>query len=151
MTTVVYRDGVMATDTAYIANGVTIVIGRRKIARRSDDGALIGGCGKSATVDAFIAWAVHGEIGDPPVMEEAAGIIAYIDGTIRGFDDDEGGGRRGFLIAPPYFAIGSGAEYAFGAMFAGADAETSVRAAIAHDKSTNGDVLILRHLEPKGA
>ena len=44
----------------------------------------------------------------------------------------------------PYFAMGSGRDFALGAMAAGASAEEAVRAAIAHDVYSGGEVVTLR-------
>jgi hypothetical protein len=48
------------------------------------------------------------------------------------------------LKATKYTAIGSGAALALGAMFAGADTETAVRAAIKHDTKTRAPVITMR-------
>lgn len=144
MTTIAYRDGVIAADTSMTVNG-TVVPGRVKIAR-APDGRLIGGAGKAAFTESFRAWAITEE-GDPPKMEPGSvGFVIDTDGSVRLWDSDEGNGP--FTVRPPYIAVGSGQDYAMGAMFAGADAETAVRAAIAHDKSTNGDVLVLSRKKP---
>jgi ATP-dependent HslUV protease subunit HslV len=138
MTTIAYRDGVIAADTLMTCDG-SIMAGRVKIAR-ADDGRLIGASGASGFGDAFRKWALT-EQGEPPKLpEHSAGFIIDRDGSIRIFDADEGGA---FEIRPPYFAMGSGQNYAIGAMHAGAGAEAAVRAAIAHDPLTNGDVLVL--------
>lgn len=139
MTTVAWRGGVMAADTM-MTFGSTLIDGRIKIARR-DDGALIGAAGLCGRSEAFRAWALGGEVGNAPDMKDSTGIIVEPDGAVRVFDGEENGS---YTIRPPYFAIGSGTDHALGAMFAGASAETAVRAAILHDKSSGGAVTVIR-------
>lgn len=140
MTTIAYRDGVIAADTSMSCDGM-VLSGRVKIAR-ADDGRLIGAAGSSAYSDAFREWALKEQGNPPKTGADSIGFIIATDGSVRVWDSDEGDGF--FRVHPPYFAAGSGAPVAFGAMHVGADAEAAVRAAIAHDKSTNGDVLVLR-------
>lgn len=129
----------MAADTGVCA-GDMVIVGRIKIYRR-DDGALIGGAGKGGYCHAFRKWALGGENGEPPASrDDSAGMIVMPDGLIRLWDNEVGLNE----LTTDYFAIGSGQEYAMGAMFCSASAEDAVRAAIAHDAFTNGDVMILR-------
>lgn len=128
----------IAADTSSVIGGI-VMEGRVKIAR-AEDGRLIGAAGLCGYCEAFRAWALK-EDGEAPNSKDSIGFIVDLDGTIRIWDSEEGGGP--YRIKPPYFAAGSGAEYAMGAMHANATAEQAVRAAIAHDKSTNGDVLVL--------
>jgi hypothetical protein len=123
-----------------MCNG-SVMSGRVKVCK-ARDGRLIGAAGKSSYCDAFRKWAMT-EKGRPPKMEtDSCGIIIGTDGKVRIFDSDEGAGC--YELSPPYFAVGSGQDYAMGAMHYGAGAEAAIRAAIAHDKGTNGEVLVLR-------
>lgn len=47
-------------------------------------------------------------------------------------------------VSQDFYAIGSGAEYAMGAMAYGADAETAVKAAMKFNTKTGGTVTVLR-------
>lgn len=140
MTTIAYRDGVIAADTC-MALGSVVIPGRVKIARALD-GRLIGAAGASGFGDTFRTWALTEKGETPKVANDSVGFIVDLDGSIRIWDSDEGHGP--FTVRPPYYAVGTGAECAMGAMHYGAGAEDAVRAAIAHDKSTNGDVFVLR-------
>jgi ATP-dependent HslUV protease subunit HslV len=141
LTIIAYRDGILAADTSTMIDG-NVHLGRTKIARRATDGALIGSCGLSGFGDAFRRWALDGEIGAAPeVAKDSGGIIISAKGVVRIFDDACGC----FELVPPYFAYGSGAPIALGAMFAGASAEEAVRAAIQHDRNCGGRVLALSH------
>lgn len=142
MTTIAYRDGVLAADSLTTRGG-TIDGHVRKIDRR-DDGLLIAATGSLAYNSMFRAWALAGMAGDPPKSpnEDAGGgtgVLFWPDGRVEFYEAE---GR--FSLDAPYHAIGCGFQIALGAMFAGADAETAVRAAVAHDTCTGGEVIVLR-------
>lgn len=141
MTTIAYRNGCLAADTA-ILNGYNI-LGDAIVKIASDHGCLAGAAGDAGYCAAFLRWFRNGEQGDPPKAGKEdgnfdSGIIVRPDGSI---DRHEIGGWH--TIRPRYYALGSGRDHAFGAMFAGADAETAVRAAIEHDPGTAGSITVL--------
>jgi hypothetical protein len=146
ITTIAYKNGFLAADTASNLQGV-ITPGRTKIARRSD-GVLVGTAGQCAFGDAFRSWVLKNQIGAPPkIPDDSGAFIILPDGTVRIWDPSEGAGS--FTIHPPFYARGSGREFALGAMHAGATAEEAVRAAIALDPATNGEIMVLSHGEIK--
>lgn len=136
MTTIAYRDGVMAGDSLITSDNVRCGY-MRKIARR-DDGALCGVCGSASLLRAILAWFLSGEPADgrPQITDnDACFIIVRTNGRVeshdqRGFSDD----------TAPFFALGSGRELAMGAMAAGATAIEAVRAAAKLDIRTGGTV-----------
>lgn len=142
MTTIAYRNGMIAADSAMLSgsalSGEIVKIARRK------DGALAGAAGDAAYCSLFLGWFRRGERGRGPVAREGqnwidrAAIIRR-DRTIEIFEP-----HGTFACQAPYYALGSGKEFALGAMFAGADAETAVRAAVAHDPYTDGRILVMR-------
>jgi ATP-dependent HslUV protease subunit HslV len=67
-------------------------------------------------------------------------VIYRRSGTIDVFEP-----RGKFAMNAPFYAFGSGKEPALGAMFAGADAETAIEAAIQFDPHTGGEITVLRH------
>lgn len=142
MTTIAYRDRVLAADTAMCQGGVMVgsVV---KIARRND-GDMCGAAGDAAYNAAFRDWFLGGEEGNPPQAKQEEGIFdrGVIFRKAGGIDVFEPRGK--FSVLAPYFAFGSGKEAALGAMFAGADAETAVRAAIQFDPHTGGEITLLR-------
>lgn len=139
MTTIAYRKGVLAADTRMI-QGSAIIGNVTKIVRR-DDGALAGGAGDLAWVQAFHRWFMAGEEGDPPILEDGSkGLIVRRRKPVEMF---EPGGTVEWK--PPYLAIGSGKEFALGAMFAGASAIEAIKAAMAFDPGTGGEVMVLTH------
>ena len=141
MTTIAYVRGAMAADTLMI-KGTTIIGQCVKIVRREKDGALCGGAGNLAWVQAFHIWFLDGENTDlPPMTEYDNGIIVRDgDGEIEIFED---GGS--FCFEPRYAAIGSGKDFALAAMSLGADAETAIKTAMGFDPGTGGEVTVLSH------
>jgi hypothetical protein len=143
MTTIAYRNGILAADTGMSAGG-SIVGSVTKIAR-SEKGDLAGAAGDASYNHDFIAWFVGGEQGNPPEAQEEdktfdRGVIFRRDGRIEVFEP-----RGRFECSAPYYAFGSGRPEALGAMFVGASAEQAVQAAIAHDPYTFGDIDVLSH------
>jgi 20S proteasome alpha/beta subunit len=143
MTVIAYRDGLLAADTG--ASRGNTVAGRVVKICHAANGALAAAAGGAGFNGRFLRWASQGEAWPCPEAKTSdechdTGIIFRPDGAIELY---EPGGM--FVLTAPYFAIGSGRDQALGAMFVGADAEAAVRAAIAHDVWTNGDVVSIRH------
>lgn len=143
MTTIAYRDGVIAADTGLTLGSSRTICTVTKIARNSK-GDLVGVCGGATFGGQFLTWFVNGEeLSKRPSFEkdEDRTIVIRRNGEIEIHE------VGGFYPIPkaPYFAIGAGRHEALGAMFVGADAETAVRAAMAHDPSTFGEVMVLHH------
>jgi hypothetical protein len=143
VTTIAYRDGVLAADTAMCLSG-TMVGQMVKIVRR-DDGDMAGTSGNADFASKFQDWFMGGENGESPKPTESErhmdrGVIFRKAGPIEVF---EPGGM--FKISADYYAFGSGMDYAIGAMFAGAEATVAVEAAIEHDPHSGGTVTVLRH------
>ena len=143
MTTIAYRDGVLAADSI-ISVGGSLGSHTDKIARRAD-GHMAGGAGTCAYWQRFCTWFMAGENGDPPEAKVSAdfldrGVIFRPDGSFEVFEPEGMSVQRG-----NYYAMGSGRAEALGAMFAGADAPTAVRAGIEHDSNSGGSVMVLSH------
>jgi ATP-dependent HslUV protease subunit HslV len=143
MTTIAYRDGMLAADTL-----ITCGDSRDGFAAKivKVDGMLCGASGSAIHGQAFVAWLKKGREGDCPLLglgekDRTNGIMVSPDGKLRMWSD------TGFWDFEPhggYYAIGSGCEYATGAMAMGATAEQAVRVAIKHDVRSGGDVTVLR-------
>ena len=124
MTTIVYRDGTLAADTRMI-QGTAIIGNISKIVRRHA---------------AAQRWFLDGEEGDPPVEDETKALVIDPRGKVEMFEADGTIEWRA-----PYLAIGSGKEFALGAMFMGATAQEAVRAAMQFDPYSGGRVMTLTH------
>lgn len=148
MTTIVFRDGILTADGNSYRNNTRVFTNKAKIHRLAN-GDLIGSAGTSSALQGFIAW-LNGD-GDlakrPPTDDASIVLFRRGDPRIRIF---ESGGYED-LNPQPYFAIGSGQEFAYGALFMGANAEQALDAAIRHDPWTGGDVTVLRfdEVEPR--
>lgn len=140
MTTIAYRDGVLAADTMVsrdgMVSGYTV-----KVERRGPIFAAY--AGNCAMGQAFLDWFRKGMKGDPPPMVDGdcscAGILIADDAII-----EWSGQPRPDWIKAPFAAWGSGAQFALGAMAFGATAESAVYAAMTLDHGTGGRVTALR-------
>jgi len=134
VTTVAYRDGVIACDTQVSRNDC--LVGYAPKAGRIGR-LLYGFSGELHTGQAFYSWLKEGASGTFAVPESVnATCICVVEGRIVEFgkiDID--------YMRAPFVAIGSGWEVATGAMLAGATATEAVRAAAKVDLYTGGDIL----------
>lgn len=144
MTTIAYRNGILAADTRVTIGGSAV--GRMiKIARR-EDGALAFAAGAAGYNHAFLNWFMQGEKEKPPEAKLCdnlidRGVIVHSEGgMITVFEPD---GK--FEFSAPYCAIGSGRDIALGVMHHGGSAEQAVEAAIHHDNDTGGSIVVLKH------
>ena len=141
MTTIAYRYGMIAADTG-ISVGDSWQGEMTKIAKNGN-GGLAGATGSIGFTSAFLDWFTNSKPHtDKPVAMDTQygsdiGIIIY-NTLLGGIEVHDASGVS--IITAPYYAIGSGAPEALGAMFAGADAKMAVLAAMQHDAHTWGRV-----------
>ncbi|HSE77284.1 MAG TPA: hypothetical protein VLG66_04720 [Alphaproteobacteria bacterium] len=138
MTTVAVRDGVMAADTLLIRSEVRCSIG--KIFRR--DYGLVGGAGSRSDILRLLEWYDGDRRGKPDFVgygddrPEVDLLILERDGGLVVISQ--------YLVITrlrePFFAIGSGAAAALGAMHAGCDARRAVEIAARVDVNTQEPV-----------
>lgn len=136
MTTIAYRDGILAADgrTTY---GDTIFTDHSKKIHRLSDGALFALCGDVAYVQPMLD-ALEDDDVDLPQGEGFTAVIVEKDGKVRLYE-----GKGGFIaLDASYYAFGSGEEYAMGAMDMGASAHDAVRVACGRDLSSGGDIQV---------
>lgn len=128
----------LAADTGMINGG-----GRSgfitKIARNAG-GDLAGACGNATYLHKFLKWFSSGENGEPPEGQDEKG--NYDVGVIfRASGENVRFERAGsFVFRAEFYAIGSGAPEACGAMWAGASAKRAIAAAIELDTGTFGEI-----------
>lgn len=137
MTTIAYRDGVMASDSLVTAG--TLRCGSMRKITRNSVGWIGGGAGPMETIVRLLAWIDAGAEGEPPEMKEADAIIVSPDGVVHFWT----GAGPLTPVQGSFFAVGSGERVAVGAMAAGADAIQAVRLAIEYDTGTGGDIAFL--------
>lgn len=147
MTTIAYRDGIMASDSGSW-NGDACHGWARKLAR-GPDCVLHGVLGNAALCCAYLAWVDAGCHGEPPPNRSEddgkssayAVVCALPDGTIRYLTAD----GPEMIVGAPYYAEGAGAEVALGALFAGASAEQAIAAAKEHGPGAFGRIQTIAH------
>jgi hypothetical protein len=157
VTTIAFKDGVIAADRLICASheryGTTTKIGLTKDADGID--CAWGASGRTALSQRFERWAREGlPKGEPaPSMKEgegeAHGSLFYADGRVVTYDPDIPSGSplrvQMAQVHGSYVAtMGSGGEYALGAMAAGADAKQAVEIACLLDVSSGAGVDVLR-------
>jgi len=143
VTTIAYRDGVLAADSRVTSDNIITGSSTRKIVKRGP--VLAATCGTAAMGREFLCWVERGCPGDMPdiVHKRDSGwsCWAFLSTPLGNFLLQEPGLVR---VHGDYFAMGSGRELALGAMAYGASAEQAVAAAIMHDNNSGGPVHILR-------
>lgn len=139
MTVIVYRDGVIAADTA-VWLGQVITSYTKKI-RRLSDGRLFAAAGGAGTIAACFAWL--NDEGERPDAEKDGRFGALVLGS----DDlwlynhrfqSSRESLEGFSI------VGAHHELLLGALAMGAPAEVAVRIAIKYGDSAGGEVQVER-------
>jgi hypothetical protein len=151
MTTIAYKDGVLAADTRAFS-GSSQPMGQKQKIYRIKHGSIFGvstPCpGLSEEIKNWFVEAknldhepqLHGREFDMLEIDRAGQVFFY---------------HNSFMPAGPltaeYFAIGSGAEYALGAMGYGASAVDAVAVASAHDVWTGPTVTMIEIPKPKEA
>lgn len=140
MTTIAYRDGVLAADTLVTENGRRV----GHVQKIGKFGSVLWGVtGCLLHQVAFHDWLRGGLQGEPPGMKTPEGatstVIVIADGRLLTFDE------HGYdhMPMPDYHAIGSGAALALGAMSAGASAYRAVEAAMKLDVHSGGEITVL--------
>lgn len=137
MTTIAYRDGVLAADTATYLNDSSVrVPGRSSKVRKLPDGSLYSGAGVVSQIEALGRWLASGSSLEQPRFDDVTALHVRADGTVRIYD----GCAEREIIDAPFYAVGTGAAAAIGAMMAGATATEAIRIAMAIDPYTAGEI-----------
>jgi hypothetical protein len=142
MTTVVYRDGVMAGDTAVFDRGV--YCGQVTKIFKSPAGSLaaVAGClGDSVAMKEWVE--ERHALGAPPEFgdDDSEGLLVEPDGSVFWI----GPKQKRIKVDGPFHAIGSGFRIAIGALHAGADAVRAVEIAADVDNHTRRPIVYVNH------
>jgi ATP-dependent HslUV protease subunit HslV len=145
MTTIAYRDGVMAADSGVWLGDAVVPWARKLI--RGPDGALFGFSGNAGHATTFFEWVDGGYKGDRPKPEpepdgRSSLLVLHVpkDGPVRLIS-----AYGTEVYDAPYFSIGAGNVGALCAMHAGAGAEAAIEAAIVHAPGAQAPVRSIRH------
>ena len=144
MSTIAYRDGILASDSL-VTDGDRREGFMRKLFRLADN-RMVGFVGDAGYMEQFLAW-VDGR-GPCPDHEDGRTMEALIIAPSGAMTWVDNCGRR-LAFDANYAALGSGAAYAYGALAFGASAEDAVRAAIVHDVHSGGTIVTMS-LEQQG-
>lgn len=138
MTTVVYRDGIMAADTSTVAGDWLLPEKVTKIIKLVD-GRLVGFSGNFNMLAGFLEWlccpAEHLRP-RPDFKDEASAIVVSACGK-RVLKFQQAGHHQ---CNGPFVVLGSGLPSALGALHAGVDAREAVRIAALVDPWTGGEI-----------
>lgn len=140
MTTIIYmpKEGIIAADRMFSDN--TFAAETDKI-RRLKDGGWFAGCGECESIEKAFKWWEEGRPDPAPALENISVFVVYPD--------------RAYLIEAPHtvinirrtkkpIGIGTGAQYALGALDAGVDVATAIRIAVRRDKDSGGRPQVVR-------
>lgn len=140
MTTIVFRDGIMAADTRAYA-GDKQPIGRKRKIQRLDDGTLIGVTSTTAGGgEALIEWWKQGRPKDFELPAHFTLLVVNAKGEVYYACNTR------FISGPltgDWWAIGSGEQYAAGALHRGATAREAVEVACDLDAWTAEPIDVL--------
>ena len=144
MTTIATDGKSMAGDGQSEDHCRTIVSHTSVKVSKLGDGRILGAAGNSLDADAWQEWVSTGKVGACPIeSDQFAGLILNTDGTVLWVDHK---GRE--ILTPTPVAIGSGQDFAYGAMEAGASPCMAVQIAAKRDPGTGG-IVTIQHLEPE--
>lgn len=140
MTTIAYRDGILAADSAsWDANG--IYFGRTRKIHKLADGSLLAGAGSNSMLLRVVNWLNHDcdfpDVDPEKETDRFQGLL--IEPGRRVFYMDQSLEQSEFVDLP-FVAIGSGRELALGAMAMGATAREAVMIACQFDAHSRGPV-----------
>ena len=133
MTSIAYRDGILAADSQTTveseAGGARRFRCEKLYRKTTKEGAeaIIATAGESAPALVFLDWYGTGKRPPPRLLEGNADFTCLVLRRDGLWEYDAW--CRGDKVLEPFYAIGSGAKAALGAMHMGASAEEAVRVA----------------------
>jgi ATP-dependent protease HslVU (ClpYQ) peptidase subunit len=136
MTTIAYRDGVLAADSRECDEGI-VVDNRCTKVFRLPDGRLFAAAGSSE--DGYRLLIALQKNHTPPSLEEVSAILVLLNGTFWLYEGNVWRVQKG-----KFYALGTGAPFAYAAMKAGADARKAAAIGAELDPNSGGKVKFLR-------
>lgn len=132
MTTIAYRDGIMAGDSRATQGG-TVMTNTQKKVFRTKDGCLFGYAGDREQGERLKQAIKAGKAA--PKLDNINALLVTPDGKMRFYE-----GQVWVEMKDPYTATGSGAPHALTAMDCGLGAVDAVRKACLRDPNSGGKV-----------
>jgi len=136
MTTIAYRDGVLAAD-GRVTDGQLILTDECKKIRRLSDGSLFALTGDDTHEERIVEWLEDADISPPPQGKDFTAILVDTDGNLSFYN---GMSDRFVPWYEGFAAFGSGSDIAYGALEMGATAEEAVIAASHRNTLTGGAI-----------
>ena len=145
MTTIAANREMMAADSLTTIDDTRFQISKRKLHRLhqglGNPEHLVAASGQTRHIQRFIEWySRFRPVDERPDLDEDFAALALTPEGLYYYD----GGAYPFKVEGKYWAIGSGAEFALGAMAAGANPEQAVHAALRFDVGTGPPVVVER-------
>lgn len=134
MTTIAYKDGVVAFDSYCTAGDIVVDSNRNKSAKH--DGVTFVFAGDVRHEQALI----NAYFGSGETLESNTQAFAIDSGVLTHIGFDEDGSYSAEVVIEPCFAVGSGQRFALGAMDAGCSAVEAVKIACNRDIYSGGKV-----------
>lgn len=132
MTTVAYRDGVLAGD-GRVTMGDTVVSNTERKVHKLRGGRLYGYAGNSEDAELLKLALMKGEA--PPLLDNVQGLLIHSDGVIELYE-----GKVWQQVKEPYYAIGTGGPLALVLMDAGLSSKDAVKLSIKRDTNSGGKI-----------
>lgn len=139
MTTVAYRNGVLAADTQ-MTDG-TIKSDGRKLHYVKEKAAWVGVAGAVCDCQKFLRYFAGEDEEIDDDEDDVVALVMYDDGRVECWTSDL---KRDELEPGSFYAIGSGGPAALAAMHMGADARRAVDISHQVDLHTGGDVVVAK-------
>jgi ATP-dependent protease HslVU (ClpYQ) peptidase subunit len=136
MTTVAYRNGVLAADSLVTTGDTKLPELKRKVWKLRD-GRLFGGAGDSETIE-YLKASINDGV-EAPKLSGVEAILVDTYGAVTIYE-----GKAWVRVSSPYVALGTGSTIALTAMWMGADAKTAVKAGIKFDRNSGGRVYAVK-------
>ncbi len=137
MTTITFRNGVMAADSGVWVEDT--MSHKTKKLYRLKNGSVAGFCGSLNEALSIIRW-LDGDKDIKVNWSEATILVVTVAGRILMYDAE----KPVVLRKTKYVAVGTGTAVALGAFHHGATAIEAVQAAIEHDAKSKGPVFSMR-------
>ena len=154
MTTISYKDGIMASDGRMSLGDMIIKDNTEKVFWVNNH--LVGVCGRARAINTFVTWLqkmtdyhiVNQEVGElvdlvPPALEDDEGYSALVVTPARQVLMYEGNTPIDMGLDVP-MSVGSGSCFALAAMKAGSSAEEAVKVACELDVYSGGEITVVQ-------
>lgn len=142
MTTIAYRDGVLASDSRICREGLILSDKMTKIWKLTD-GSLFGGSGIPPFIATYRDWLQGGRVEKrPPLIDKECWSICvqiHLGGRVELHEE----GGSSILPSDIVFGCGSGRDFAIAAMDFGRSVADAVSYAMTRDPGSGGAVQIL--------